>query len=62
MSNRPWSADPLLEELDEARRRMFERCDRDPAKALAYYLEYQKQFADRLISRHGHRPEGKSAA
>ena len=56
------SKDPLLEELDEARRRMFERCDRDPAKVLAYYLEYQKQFADRLISRHERRPQGKSAA
>ncbi|WP_420126046.1 hypothetical protein [Longimicrobium sp.] len=58
----PENKDPLLEELDEARRRIFERCDRDPAKVLAYYLEYQKQFADRLISRHDHRPEGKSAA
>jgi hypothetical protein len=54
--------DPLLEELDEARRRMFERCDRDPAKVLAYYLEYQKQFADRLISRHDRQPRDKSAA
>jgi hypothetical protein len=54
--------DLLLEELDEARRRMFERCDRDPDRVLAYYLEYQKQFADRLISRHEPQPRGKSAA
>lgn len=43
--------DPLLEELDKARRRIFQRCDHDPAKVLAYYMEYLKQYADRLISR-----------
>jgi hypothetical protein len=56
------SRDPLLEELEEARERMFVRCDRDPAKVLEYYLEYQKQYADRLISRHERLPKGKSAA
>lgn len=54
--------DPLLEELDEARRRIFDRCDRDPDKVMAYYMELQKQYADRLISRHEHRAKGKSAA
>lgn len=56
------SSDPLLEELAEARERIFARCDRDPAKVLEYYLEYQKQYADRLISRHEHLSKGKSAA
>ncbi|HEX5872335.1 MAG TPA: hypothetical protein VFY65_18025 [Longimicrobium sp.] len=56
------SPDPLLEELEEARQRIFARCDHDPAKVLQYYLEYQKQYADRLISRHERLPKGKSAA
>lgn len=54
--------DSLLEELDEARRRIFERCDCDPEKVIAFYMELQKQHADRLISRHEDRAEGKSAA
>jgi hypothetical protein len=55
-------SDPLLEELDEARRRIFAKCDHDPEKVYEYFMEYQKQFADRLISRHEKKPQGRSAA
>jgi hypothetical protein len=58
----PEKNDPLLEELDEARQRIFAKCDHDPAKVIAWYMEYQKQYADRLISRHQPSPRGKSAA
>ena len=54
--------DPLLEELDEARSRIFAKCDHDPEKVYEYFMEYQKQFADRLISRHEEKPQGRSAA
>lgn len=47
----PERQDPLLEELDEARRRIFEKCDRDPEKVFAWFLEYQKQYADHLTRR-----------
>lgn len=49
MSNRPRTDDPLLNEVDEARRRILAECGNDPRKALESYLEYQKQFADRLV-------------
>jgi hypothetical protein len=60
--NAPTHADPLLEELDDARQRIFAKCDHDPAKVIAWYMEYQKQYADRLISRHQQSPRDKSAA
>lgn len=62
MSNRPKTGDPLLDEVNEARQRIFARCDHDPEKIFAWFLEYQKQHEDRLISRHQKTPPGKSAA
>lgn len=62
MSNRPRSGDPLLDEVDEARRRILAECGNDPKKALESYLEYQKQFADRLVDYSKPRRSGKSAA
>lgn len=53
---------PLLEELDEARRRIFAKCDHDPEKVFEYFLKYQTQYGDRLISRKGRKPKGGSAA
>jgi hypothetical protein len=49
MSNRPRTGDPLLDEIDGARRRILADCDNDPEKVLEFYMEYQKQFADRLV-------------
>lgn len=54
--------DPLLDEVEAAQRRLETEYDHDPAKLLASYLEGQKQYADRLISRHQQSPRDKSAA
>ncbi|HYR09893.1 MAG TPA: hypothetical protein VEQ60_19120 [Longimicrobium sp.] len=62
MSNRPRTGDPLLDEIDEARRRILAECDNDPRKALESYLEYQKQFADRLVDYSKESQHGKTAA
>jgi hypothetical protein len=62
MSNRPPSGDPLLDEIDEARRRILADCGGDPEKVLEFYFEYQKQFADRLVNYSKPPRPGKSAA
>jgi Mg/Co/Ni transporter MgtE len=62
MSKRPRTGDPLLDEIDEARRRILAECDNDPRKALESYLEYQKQFADRLVNYSGQSRRDQSAA
>lgn len=49
MRRRRKTGDPLLDEVYEARQRILEECGGDPQKALESYLEYQKQFADRLV-------------
>lgn len=43
--------DPLIAEIREIRRKIFERCGNDPARLVEYYMERQEQFADRLIFR-----------
>lgn len=50
VSNRPKTGDPLLDEVDEARRRILAECGGNPRKALESYLEYQKQFGERLVN------------
>jgi hypothetical protein len=62
MSNRPRTGDALLDEVDEARRRILAECDNDPRKVLESYLEYQKQFADRIVDYSKAPRPGKSAA
>ena len=62
MSNRPKTGDPLLDEVDEARRQILAECSGDPRKALESYLEYQKQFGDRLVNYQELERVGKSAA
>ena len=62
MSNRPKTGDPLLDEVDEARREILAEYGGDPRKALESYLEYQKQFADRLVNYEKVKHPGKSAA
>ncbi|HEU0053229.1 MAG TPA: hypothetical protein VFQ39_08620 [Longimicrobium sp.] len=42
--------DPI-EEIYERRRRLSDRFDNDPRRIGEFLMEYQKQFADRLISR-----------
>jgi hypothetical protein len=42
--------DPI-EEIREIRRRISERFGHDPQRLGEHYIEYQKKFADRLISK-----------
>ena len=51
MKNAP-SADPLLDEVEEAQRKLEAEFDNDPAKLLAHFEEMQKRHAQRLVSRH----------
>jgi hypothetical protein len=44
--------DPLLDEVEEAQRKLEGEFDNDPAKLLAHYQEAQKRYAHRLVSRH----------
>ena len=41
--------DPVIDEIREIRHRISASCDHDPAKLVAYLMEYQQQFRDRLI-------------
>ncbi|MBC7815678.1 MAG: hypothetical protein IAG10_02135 [Planctomycetaceae bacterium] len=41
--------DPVIDEIREIRHRISASFGHDPAKFVAYLMEYQKQFQDRLI-------------
>lgn len=43
-------SDPVIDEVREVRRSISKRVDHDPAKLVAYYMELQKQYQDRLIT------------
>ena len=45
--------DPTLERIWEARRIIFARCDNDPKKLVAYYMERQKQNQHRMLYESG---------
>jgi hypothetical protein len=40
--------DPVIDEIREVRHRISARFDHDPARLVAYYMELQKQYQDRL--------------
>ena len=44
-------SDPVIDEVRDVRHRISARFDHDPAKLVAYYMELQKQYQDRLITR-----------
>ena len=41
--------DPVIDEIREVRHRISASFDHDPAKLVAYLMQYQKQFHDRLL-------------
>lgn len=41
--------DPVIDEIREVRRRISARFDHDPERLVAYYMELQKQYGDRLL-------------
>ena len=43
-------SDPVIDEVREVRHRISARFDHDPARLVAYYMELQKQYQDRLIT------------
>ena len=42
--------DPAIEEIRAARIAISREHGNDPKRLVAFYLEYQKRFADRMIS------------
>jgi vacuolar-type H+-ATPase subunit H len=43
------SADELIDEIREIRRQIFAECGNDPKRLVEHYMEFQQQFADRLV-------------
>jgi hypothetical protein len=41
--------DPVIDEIREVRHRISARFDHDPTRLVAYYIELQQQYQDRLI-------------
>ncbi len=41
--------DPAIDEIREIRHRISARFDHNPSRIVAYYMEMQKQYEDRLI-------------
>jgi hypothetical protein len=39
----------VIDEVREVRHRISARCGHDPERLVAYYLELQKQYKDRLL-------------
>ncbi len=46
----PLPPDPVIDEIREIRRRISAQFDHDPKRLLEYYIEFQRQFGDRLVS------------
>ena len=45
----PSTTDPVIDEIREIRHRISARYDHDPAKLVAYLMQFQQQFRDRLV-------------
>ena len=41
--------DPVIERIREARHQVSEENSHDPAKVVAYYVELQKRYSERLL-------------
>ena len=42
--------EPTLEQIWEARRRIYAKCDNDPVKLVEYYIARQKENPERFAS------------
>ena len=42
-------SDPVIDEIREVRHRISARFDHDPIQMVAFYMEMQKRYQDRLI-------------
>jgi len=45
----PSRNDPVIDEIREVRHRISARFDHDPERLVAYYIELQRRYQDRLI-------------
>ena len=43
-------ADPVIDEIREVRHRISARVGHEPARLVAYYIELQKRYEDRLVA------------
>ena len=43
-------SDPVIDEIREVRHRISARFEHDPTQLVAFYMEMQKQYQDRLIN------------
>ena len=55
------ASDSTLKRVREARRSISEQCDHDPKRLVDYYIELQKQDADRLLKTDKPTPKGKKS-
>jgi len=55
-------ADPVIDEVREVRHRISERFGHDPERLVAYYMEMQEQYRDRLIRTPQKQTDDKTAA
>lgn len=55
-------ADPVIDEIREVRHRISERFGHDPERLVAYYMEMQEQYRDRLIRAPQEQRDDKTAA
>ena len=42
-------SDPVIDEIREVRHRISEKVGHDPSKLVAYYMQLQEKYRDRLI-------------
>ena len=62
MERKPDPADPVIEEIREARHRISARFEHDPVRLGAYYMELQERYRERLLDTEGDRGSDQSAA
>ena len=46
---KPSKNDPVIDDIREVRHRISARFDHDPERLVAYYIELQRRYQDRLI-------------
>ena len=56
------NTDPVIDEVREIRHRISARFGHDPERLVAYYMELQEQYRDRLLGASDKRRDDQSAA
>jgi hypothetical protein len=54
--------DPVIDEIREVRHRISARFNHDPSKLVAYYMDLQERYSDRLIKEPESENRGSSEA